>query len=64
MHFISGFFQPGFLFLCIHRAEANGNTNSPLFCEKKNTKTKQQQKNPQRLERLEHSPKSEHQDFY
>lgn len=33
-HFISGFFLPSFLFLCINRAGAEGNSNSLLSNEK------------------------------
>lgn len=52
MHFISGFFQPGFLFLCIHRAEANGNTNSPLLCEKKNHQNKTTTEKPTKVRKV------------
>lgn len=45
MHFISGFFLPGFLFLCTHRAEDNGNANLPGFEKNKHPK-KQKNMNP------------------
>jgi len=65
MHFISGFFQPVFLFLCIHRVEGKGNANSLPFYEKKpQTIFSQNPKTIKNPQRVEHSATSENQEFY